>query len=473
MTRNLRILLVDDDLLFRRIVGEQLTRVGLNTTVVQDGQAALKTLAESDYDVMLLDIQMPGMSGIEILKEVRTFPDPPEVVMLTGDTSLGTGLEAMRLGAYDYLTKPASLEEMEALILKAYEKRRLVRQNASLRAAVRPSEIGEAANPAIIFASATMTDIVKLAEAAAPLDSTVVITGESGTGKDVLARFIHANSPRRDLPLVLLNCGAVPESLFESEFFGHERGAFTGAHSLKRGLVEAADGSTLFLDEVGDLPLDMQVKLLHFLEQGVFRRVGTTRDQSADVRVIAATNRNLTDEVANGRFRADLFYRLNVLSIHIPPLRERAEDIPALIDFYLDLYRDRFKRPGLELSDAARERLISHTWPGNVRELRNCLERAAALSNSNVIEVEQFIPQLAGRKLTGLEAQPASDASPPPPLAEIERGHILSVLQQTNGNRERAAAILGISSRTLYRKLREYESLTDQTIEATEVSPNG
>jgi two-component system response regulator AtoC len=465
MKRNLRVMLVDDDELFSRIIREQLSRSGFDVAAVTDGQAALKALVESDYDVMLLDIQMPGISGLDILREVRKFGDPPEVIMLTGDTSLATGLEAMRLGAYDYLTKPSSLEEMEALILKADEKRRLVRQNASLRSVARAPEAAETAGAPFVYKSAAMENIVKLAQSAAALDSTVVITGESGTGKDVVARFLHAKSTRRDLPLVALNCGAVPDSLFESEFFGHERGAFTGANMLKRGLVEAADGSTLFLDEVGDLPLEMQVKLLHFLEQGAFRRVGTTREQRADVRVIAATNRNLADEVARGRFRADLYYRLNVVAIHLPPLRERREDIPALIDFYLGIYRERFKRPALEISTETRQLLLDYSWPGNVRELRNCLERATALSTGDLIEVEPFLPQTAKQTSSELSPAPAANPNiPPPTLADIERDHILLVLQQAKGNRERAAGLLGISSRTLYRKLREYETAPETTV---------
>src|SRR6266852_4629904 len=370
MKRNIRVLLVDDESLFRRIVMEQLSQTGFDVHAVGTGEAALKALVESDYDVVLLDIQMPGLSGLETLRELRKFEDPPEVIMLTGDASLATGLEAMRLGAYDYLTKPSSLDEMEALIRKADEKCRLVRQNASLRSVVRAPQGGDAEAVTIVCASPTMESIFKLAEAAAPLDSTIVITGESGTGKDVLARYIHANSARRDFPLVILNCGAVPESLFESAFFGHERGAFTGANTLKRGLVEAADGSTLFVDEVGDLPLEMQVKLLHFLERGIFRRVGTTRDHSADVRVMAATNRNLSEEVTQGRFRADLFYRLNVVSIHIPPLRERPEDIPVLIDHYLAYYRERFNRPSLDISDEARLQLQAYSWPGRLNRSR-------------------------------------------------------------------------------------------------------
>jgi two-component system response regulator HydG len=307
-----------------------------------------------------------------------------------------------------------------------------------------------------------MRGLVQIAEAAARLDSTVILTGESGTGKDVLARFIHARSARGDAPLITINCGALPESLFESEFFGHEKGAFTGATALKRGLIEAADGSTLFLDEIGDLPAPMQVKLLHFLEQGRFRRVGSTRDRASDVRIIAATNRRLAEDVRQGRFRTDLFYRLNVISLHVPPLRDRREDIPALIDHFLTLYRERFQRPALTLTEGARRQLESFNWPGNVRELRNTIERAAALSESDEIEAAQFA-QLIEHK----EASPSDPSPPDTPadaespttrtLDELERQHILRVLEETGGNRERAAIILGISARTLYRKLREYE----------------
>jgi transcriptional regulator with PAS, ATPase and Fis domain len=256
----------------------------------------------------------------------------------------------------------------------------------------------------------------------------------------------------------------LPEALFESEFFGHERGAFTGASALKRGLLEAADASTLFLDEVGEMPQQMQVKLLQFLEQGRFRRVGSTRDQGADVRVIAATNRNLPEDVREGRFRADLFYRLNVVALYIPPLRERPEDIPELIDYFLEIYRQRFNRPKLDLSAEARHRLESFDWPGNVRELRNCLERAAAISLSDTIEAGQ-IPFLNAERGTSGTDNSTPDAAAPPQtlpltLEELEREHILGVLNESNGNRERAAAILGISSRTLYRKLREYETQT-------------
>src|SRR2546423_14887067 len=400
MTRTIRVLVVDDDQLLRKLVAEQLRRSDFDAQPIASGREALKTLRESDFDVVLLDIMMPGMSGLDTLREIRKLDDAPEVVMLTADASLATGIEAMRLGAYDYLTKPATLDEMEAVIRKADEKRRLVRQNASLRSVVRQPSTSEDEAPALICESAAMRGVVELAESAARLDSTVIITGESGTGKDVLARFIHARSARSDSPIITVNCGAIPESLFESEFFGHERGAFTSASNMKRGLIEAADGSTLFLDEVGEMPLPIQVKLLHFLEQGRFRRVGPTRDQSVDRGVIAATNRHLPQDVRDGRFRADLFYRLNVVSLHILPLRQRREDIPALIEYFFTLYRERFNRPVLSLSDGARKRLEAYSWPGNVRELRNCLERAAALSTTDTIEAEQLM--LAGDGSQGL-----------------------------------------------------------------------
>ncbi|MCA1594464.1 MAG: sigma-54 dependent transcriptional regulator [Acidobacteria bacterium] len=470
MGRKIRVMVVDDDAVLRRLVSDQIALMGFDSTPAASGEEALAMLSGTDFDVMLLDIRMPGLSGLDTLRRVRKLEDPPEVIMLTADTSLGTGIEAMRYGAYDYLTKPATLDEIEAVIRKADEKRRLVRQNASLRDAVRSPTSDDA--PALVYQSRAMEGIVALAETAARSDSTVVITGESGTGKDVLARFIHARSARDDSPMITINCAALPEALFESEFFGHERGAFTGANATKRGLIEAADGSSLFLDEVGEMPLATQVKLLQFLEQGRFRRVGATRDHVADVRVIAATNRNLAEDVQAGRFRADLFYRLNVISLHVPPLRERVEDIPALIEHFLALNRERFKRPALDLSADARQRLSAYEWPGNVRELRNSLERAAALATGDTIEADQVLPAGGSRQAAAVgsssnsttpDAQPATVT-----LEELERKHILRVLEEAGGNRERAAVILGISARTLYRKLREYETNAGSVKLATE-----
>jgi DNA-binding NtrC family response regulator len=468
MSRKIRVLVVDDDPVLRRLVTDQAARMGFDSTAASSGEEALELVGRNDFDVVLLDIRMPGMSGLDALREIRRTEDAPEVIMLTADTSLPTGLEAMRLGAYDYLTKPATLDEIETVVRKADEKRRLVRQNASLRDAVRQPADAETTAP--VYQSPAMVGLVSLAETAARSDSTVILTGESGTGKDVLARFIHARSLRADSPMIPVNCAALPESLFESEFFGHERGAFTGATTTKRGLIEAADGSTLFLDEVGEMPAQTQVKLLRFLEEGTYRRVGATRDRSADVRVIAATNRNLAEDVTAGRFRADLFYRLNVISLHVPPLRQRPEDIPALAEHFLALFRERFNRPALGLSEEARRRLAAYPWPGNVRELRNALERAAALASADTIEADQILPHAssdagtpdpATRSTAHTDADSSgADGRPTAPatLEELERRHILAVLEQAGGNRERAAALLGISARTLYRKLREYET---------------
>lgn len=418
-------------------------------STVADGQETLQALSEEDFDVVLLDVNLPAISGLEILSAVRQNEDAPEIIMLTSDTTLQTGVEAMRRGAFDYITKPASAELIEAIIRKAIEKRGLVKQNQILRAAVRSQNNNSTTEP--VHQSPQMKKIFSQARIVAQTDTTLLITGESGTGKDVLARWIHSCSQRGDLPFISVNCGALPENLFESEFFGHEKGSFTGANTQKSGLIESADGSTLFLDEIGEMPLSMQVKLLHFLENGAYRRVGATRDRKSDARVIAATNRPLENDVKAGKFRSDLYYRLNVIAFHLPPLRERIEDIPDLIEAFLDNLRIRFNRPFLRLSGFAKETLINHRWYGNIRELRNTIERAVVLSPTDLIE-----------EIYELNDSLKHDSIPPNsssvellPLEEIEKRHIRFVLSKVDGKREKAAAILGITSRTLYRKLKE------------------
>lgn len=316
-----------------------------------------------------------------------------------------------------------------------------------------------------------MQMLVSQADAIGPTDCTVLLTGETGVGKDVLARYIHFRSARAAKKLIAVNCGALSEGLFESEFFGCQRGAYTGAHATRAGLLEAADGATLFLDEVGDMPPLMQVKLLHFLEQGSFRRVGSSDDRIVDVRVIAATNKDLPTAIREGTFRADLYYRLNIISLEVPPLRERREEIPALVEGFLTIFRSRFRRPHLNLSHEARRCLHDYNWPGNIRELRNCLERACALSNDDLIEVDRLIIhrnenlQLVTAHSTPQEPvlhTPRSLTLAPPhvpgtSLAILERNHIMAALEQSNGNRNRAAALLDICPRTLYRKLRRYK----------------
>ncbi len=454
MNRKSRILLVDDDLMLQKLIARQLEREGFTVHAVGDGEAALTALDEEDYDVVLLDVNLAEASGLDVLKKVRQREVAPEVVMLTSDATLQTGIEAMRRGAYHYLTKPANPEEMGAVLQKAAEKYRLVRQNTNLKAVVAQAPLERRPN-VIIHRSRAIAALIKRAEAAARLDTTILITGESGTGKDVLARHAHAHSARSQEPIITINCGALPETLFESEFFGHERGSFTGAANLKRGLIETADGGTLFLDEIGDLPITVQVKLLHLLEHGTFRRIGSTREHEADVRIIAATNRNLLEDVDAGRFRADLFYRLNVISLHVPPLRERPEDVAVLAEHFLGSYRQRFNRPTLECAPEAVQALETHHWPGNIRELRNSIERAVALAAGESIEPEDLFTRPVTRP------QPAVIAPKDAPesfttLEEVERRYILRALNAMGQNRDRTATMLGITARTLYRKLQEY-----------------
>ncbi|HRH46099.1 MAG TPA: sigma-54 dependent transcriptional regulator [Pyrinomonadaceae bacterium] len=444
-----KVLLADDDPVLRKLLPLQLSAEDFEISTVADGQEVLNALREEDFDVILLDVNLPEISGLEILATIRQTEDSPEIIMLTADLSLQTGVEAMRRGAFDYITKPAAPELIEAIIRKALEKHSLVKQNQLLKAVVRSQSGISITEP--VHQSSEMRKIFAQAKIVAKTDTTLLIMGESGTGKDVLARWIHAHSKRAELPFISINCGALPENLFESEFFGHEKGSFTGATTQKVGLIESAEGSTLFLDEIGEMPLLMQVKLLHFLENGSFRRVGATRDRKADVRVIAATNRPLEEDVKNKNFRADLYYRLNVISFHIPALRKRKEDIPELIETFLSDLRIRFNRPRLTFSNFAIETLLNHNWYGNIRELRNTIERAIVLSPNDFIEeIYELNDALKHDSIA-----PNQTTFELLPLAEIERRHILRVLAEVGGKREKAATILGITSRTLYRKLKE------------------
>ncbi len=451
MKQKIKVLLADDDPVLRRFLPSQISAQDLEFVTVESAKATLEKIREEEFDVVLLDVNLPDASGLEILRVIRGIENAPEVLMLTADKSLATGIQAMRRGAYDYITKPANAEQVEAFIRKAVEKRLLVLQNERLRGAMRRQNETSVVPPT--HQSPAMRRIFKQSEMVAKLDTTLLITGESGTGKDVLARWIHAHSARSDLPLVAVNCGALPENLFESEFFGHEKGSFTGASAQKIGLIESADGSTLFLDEIGEMPLTMQVKLLHFLENGNYRRVGATRDRQSDVRVIAATNKNLAEEVGKNNFRMDLFYRLNVVSFHLPPLRERREDVPELIGFFMEKLRRRFNRPQLKLAENAEKAMRNYDWHGNIRELRNTLERSVALSAEDLIEEIYELPNSDFFR----RREPETTQGAIQTLAEIEKRHILKTLSQVGGHREKAAVLLGITSRTLYRKLNEYE----------------
>ncbi|MEZ5427068.1 MAG: sigma-54 dependent transcriptional regulator [Pyrinomonadaceae bacterium] len=467
--RLIRVLVIDDELLQRKFVSRQLEQLKFTFETATSAADGLEALRKKDFDVVLLDVQMPEMSGLEAIPLIKQLEDSPEVIMLTLDKSLESGLTAMRSGAYDYLTKPASIEELEITIKRAAEKHRLIRQNTSLRDFVENNSSPEEKIAFLLPENARMKKIYEQAGSVSGLNSTILITGESGTGKDVLARFIHNRSSRAKNAMVTVNCGATPETLFESEFFGYEKGAFSGATQTKHGLIEVADGSTLFLDEIGEMPPPLQVKLLRFLESGEFRRVGGTRDLFSDARLIAATNTDLSLAVKENRFREDLFYRLNVIQLHLPPLQERVEDLPSLIEGFLELFRRKFGKPDLDLTPEARRKLLNYDYPGNIRELKNCIERAAALAPEDVIEAGQIFfseNETAGRFSPTTEEEifsrtvPSADLTAEEriiPLEELERQYIDKILKLTQGNRGRAARLLGISERTLYRRLRDYE----------------
>lgn len=431
--------------------------MGHDVRVAPDGEAALKLLEESNVDVLLADINMPRMDGLELLRRVHQRPNPPEVVMLTGHATVESAIEAMKLGAYDYLTKPYRIAELDVLVKQAAEKRRLRVDNARLRTLVER----QSATPEIVYVSESMREVLRLVERVAPSDASVLITGESGTGKELIAHAIHRLSHRREGAFIDLNCAAIQESLLESELFGYEAGAFSGAKGRKLGLWELADNGTIFLDEVTELPPQLQSKLLRAIETNSFYRVGAVRKVQVNVRVVAATNRDINEVVADGRFRADLLYRINGFQIDLPALRERREDIEPLT-------RHLLKQIGganpPELGMDALAALTAYDWPGNVRHLRNTLERAALLANDGRITPAELPPEIVNpsasvRIATGTANAAATGASQPagvPPLREVERQQILAALEKTGWHRGKTAEILGISPSTLYRRLRDY-----------------
>ncbi|CDM64504.1 sigma-54-dependent transcriptional regulator [Pyrinomonas methylaliphatogenes] len=450
-----KLLVVEDEANLRLVLQKELERMGHEVHTAADGEAALRALEEESFDVLLCDINMPRMNGMELLRRVRERANPPEVIMLTGYATVETAVEAMKLGAYDYLTKPYRIVELDALVRQAAEKRHLRVDNQRLRA-----QLARQAEPwPIIYVSAAMRECLRLVERVAQSDVSVLITGESGTGKELIAHEIHRLSARREGAFVDLNCAALPSELIESELFGYEAGAFSGAKGRKLGLFELADGGTLFLDEVAELPPSLQSKLLRAIETRSFYRVGGVRKVHVDVRVIAATNRDLNALVGDGGFRPDLLYRINGFQINLPPLRERPEDI-------VPIARHLLKQLGgsnpPELTDEALIALQRYHWPGNVRQLRNCLERAVILANEGRITVNELPPEVVGSPPSGVASVSPSNSQPPPrpvtaPLHEVERQQILAALEQTGWHRGKAAELLGISPSTLYRRLRDYK----------------
>jgi DNA-binding NtrC family response regulator len=459
--KSARILIAEDETNLRLVLQKELERLGYRVQVAPDGEAALRKLEESNVDVLLCDINMPRIDGMEVLRRVHERPNPPEVIMLTGQATVETAVEAMKLGAYDYLTKPYHITELDVRVKQAAEKRRLRVDNLRLREQL----ARQSGLPEIVSVSEAMKEAVRLVERVAPSDASVLITGESGTGKELIAHAIHRLSSRADGSFIDINCAAFQESLLESELFGYEAGAFSGAKGRKLGLIELADGGTLFLDEVTELPAQLQAKLLRAIETRTFFRVGGVRKVEVNVRIVAATNRNLDSVVADGSFRSDLLYRINGFQIDLVPLRERSEDIEPLTRYLLSHVGGATKP---ELEQTALEALKTYSWPGNVRQLKNCLERAVILSNHGRITVNELPPEVARPTpfipMVHQTTQPggtpdyaanAANASPAS-LRDVERQQILAALEQTGWHRGKTAEILGISSSTLYRRLRDY-----------------
>ncbi len=439
----INILVVDDEEPFRRLLKKELTRKGYAVEVACDGSEALRLLNDRFFDVILLDIVMPGVDGISLMKKLKEDSSSPAIIVLTGKATVETAVEAMKNGAFDYLTKPYKLDELAIVIDRAYEYGKL-----SVKSKLLEQELVRKEAPfEFVGKSRQLQDILALIQKVAPTDSPVLIQGESGTGKELVANTAWHYSTRKDAPFIALNCAALSENLIESEIFGHEKGAFTSAYQLKHGLVEVADKGTLFLDEIAEMPIGLQAKLLRFLDSGEFRRVGGNKTLSVDVRVIAATNKDLSVIIKTGKFREDLYYRLNVINITIPPLRERKEDIVELARHFLNKYSKKLSKPATDFTSEALELLSAYRWPGNVRELENVVERAVIVCEADRIGAEDL-------SISSYAA--VAEMNVNPSLEEMEKTYILRVLKETGGNQSRASQLLGIDRKTLYLKLKKY-----------------
>ena len=446
-----RVLVIDDESGILDTLRILLKNEGFAVVTALGGKAGLEQLAAQAPDIVLSDVRMPSVTGLDILAAVRTQSAETPVVLMTAQATLQSAIQAVNEGAFYYLQKPFRNDELVAILRRAAETRALKIENTTLKQEIRRRDFGDVSRP--LGTARSWLDILRVAETVAPTESTVLIQGESGTGKEVVARYIHSLSGRADKTFASINCGALPESLLESELFGHVKGSFTGAVKDKAGLFAAASGGTFFLDEIGETTPATQVKLLRVLQMREVIPVGATDPQPIDVRLIAATNRDLDEEIKRGTFRGDLFYRLNVIALQLPPLRERREDIPLLAEHFLHRSGELAKEEPKRLSPVAIEVLQSYDWPGNVRELENALERAVILTRGAVIDVAAFPERVVERK-----ARPLISDAPPanPTLDAIERAYITWVLQSEGGNKTRAAEILGIDPSTLYRKLSRY-----------------
>ena len=448
------ILVVDDEQLIRWSLVERLTQDGYRTLEAETGKEALARFAEG-VDLVLLDYRLPDTDGLEVLKEIRKQDTDTLVILLTAFSSVDTAVEVMKAGAYHYATKPFNLDEISVLVEKALETTRLKREVRALRASqAEPYGIDR------IVGTSTVMRAVKalLQKVAASPASTVLLTGESGTGKDLAAKAIHYASHRAKRPFMNITCSALTETLLESELFGHERGAFTDARQQKRGLLESADGGTVFLDEIGEMAPPLQAKVLRFLEEKTFKRVGGSADVRVDVRVIAATNRDLEERVREGKFREDLYYRLHVLPVKLPPLRDRAEDIPLLTNFFIEIFNVEFRKQVTDVEPPVRDALLSHPWPGNVRELRNAIERAVLLAEGSQLTLDQF-PMLTSRRgvADSVQLPPAGTN-----LEQLERALVIQALERTKWNQTQAAALLGLNRDQIRYRIEKF-GLSKQT----------
>jgi two-component system response regulator PilR (NtrC family) len=449
MKADISILAVDDDVNMLAMLEKFLKRAGYTVDTTPDSMKAMSLVDEKNYDIVITDIQMPRATGMDLLKRIKELQKDTMVIMITAFGSVDSAVNAMKAGAYDYVSKPFNIDEILALLERATQQRRLQREVESLRQEVERKY----SFSSIIGKSKAMQDIFALIQRLSHARSNVLITGRSGTGKELIAKAIHYNSERRAMPLVTVNCSAIPESLLESELFGHEKGAFTGAITSRRGLFETANGGTLFLDEIGDMPLGSQSKLLRVVETGEVRPVGSDDVKKVDVRIIAATHRDLKELIKHDQFREDLFYRLNVISVHVPDLKDRPEDVSILVEHFMKKYGEQFGMPNIRITHEASACLIKYTWPGNVRELENVIERSIALSSGEVVDAKDLPEHLFQMKPSELIDDLATDNMP---ITEVEKRYIMRILQRTNWHQSKAAQILGIDRKTLYRKIKEY-----------------
>ena len=443
MKNGKKILIVDDEMSVRNSLREWFLEDGFAVETAEDGNAALQRMHSGPYDIVIIDLKMPGMDGITLERRIREIDKDAAIIILTAFASVETAVEALKLGAFDYVTKPVDPDELSNTVRNALKQRQLEAENTRLKA-----KVSELTLPSpIIGDSARMRRVIDMISTVAGTDANVVIRGESGTGKELIARAIHSQSERRFFPIVAVNCGSIPETLLESELFGHEKGAFTGAQYRRKGKIELAHGGTLFLDEIGDIPTKMQVDLLRVLETRRFHRLGGNQEITSDFRLVCATNRDLEALIEEGCFREDLYYRINVFVIDLPPLRDRPDDIPALTRHFIEKYAHAMGKPVKDVSPEVEALLVSYAWPGNVRELENAVERSMVIGREDSVQPEDLPLPLASSK-----AEPEGST-----LAAIERRHIERVLRAEKGNITRAAVALGIDRGTLYNKLRRYD----------------